>query len=295
MRHPSLGVWAQHFLGDPATELPRTVTIANSDRHPGAGFMPSKFSPLPVARADRGVENTKPPGYLDAKNLNRRLGLIDKFNKKFIDTYSDPAVSAYTDFYDGAVGLMSGKDLAAFDITKEKQGIRDAYGKSRLAQGCLLARRLVESGVPFVEVGNGGWDHHQDFVQRMQEKGPELDKAVATLLDDLDSRGMLKDTLVVVTTEFGRKPQIDEVRDGRGHHPGAFCSLLIGAGVNAGQVYGATDAKAHYVEEDGVTVQDFNATIAHLMGLPLHEEAISPSGRPFTVADDGEPVTKLFA
>ncbi|MEM1062004.1 MAG: DUF1501 domain-containing protein [Planctomycetota bacterium] len=294
IRHPSMGVWAERFLGKGrAKDLPASVTVSAANRHPGAGFLPTSFSPLPVGDPDRGVENTSPPEYVTDDSLRRRLTLIDKFDQGFREQFPHPSVSAYSTFYDEAVKLMSGGDLAAFDLEKEPAAIRDAYGRNKLGQGLLLARRLVQAGVRFIEVENNGWDMHSDVDGRMREKGPELDQGFAALLDDLQSQGMLDDTLVVLTTEFGRKPGIND-RAGRDHHPGAFSSLLAGGGIRGGEVFGETDKEARSVEDGHVTPQDFNATIAAALGLPLSEEIISPSGRPFTVTDAGEPLSHLF-
>ena len=133
-----------------------------------------------------------------------------------------------------------------------------------------------------------------DNFNRVSEKSVILDQALAALLADLRERGMLEDTLVVLATEFGRTPKIVEGRNGRNHYPKAFSCLLAGGGIQGGQVYGKTDSEGREVEEDMVTVPDFNATIAHALGLPLEKEIISPSKRPFKVADDGQPLTQLF-
>jgi len=168
-----------------------------------------------------------------------------------------------------------------------------AYGEGNFAQGCLLARRLIEHGVRFVEVSLGGWDTHQDNFVRVPEKCGELDQALGALITDLERRGLLDDTLVVLTSEFGRTPKINQ-NDGRDHYPKAFSSVLWGGGIAGGQVYGKTD-KGIEVTENKVGVPDFNATIAYALGLPLDQVIYSPSKRPFTIADKGQPVTSVFA
>ena len=160
----------------------------------------------------------------------------------------------------------------------------------------MLARRLAENGVRFIEVDNGGWDTHGDNFTRVQEKGAILDQALAALLDDLSASGKLDETLVVLATEFGRTPKIHEERDnGRNHYPQAFTCLLAGGGIKGGLKYGKTDKEGREVVEDMVPVPDFNATIAQAMGLPLDKKTMSPSMRPFTVADKGKPIMDLFA
>jgi uncharacterized protein (DUF1501 family) len=190
---------------------------------------------------------------------------------------------------------MRSSDLAAFDLEQEDEHTRDAYGRDTLGQGCLLARRLVEHGVRFVEVVSGGWDSHNQNFETMDEKCPELDRALASLLLDLEARGMLEETLVVLATEFGRTPDITEGRNGRDHYPQAFTCLLAGGGIRGGVRWGRTDEEGRAIVENEVTVPDFNATIAHALGLPLQEIVKSHSGRPFTVAHKGEPVLELFA
>ena len=198
--------------------------------------------------------------------------------------------------YDEAVRLMKSKDLEAFDLSFEKPAVRDAYGRNGFGQGCLLARRLVENGVRFIEVGYGGWDTHSDNFERVAEKSAGLDQTLAALLDDLSSRGLLDSTLVVLATEFGRTPTIQTNRNnGRNHYPQAFSCLLAGGGIKGGMRYGKTDDEGREVIENQVSVPSFNATIAHALGIDLEKKTMSPTLRPFTVADKGKPILDLFA
>ena len=172
--------------------------------------------------------------------------------------------------------------------------MRNAYGRNAFGQGVLLARRLVEQGVRFVEVTYGGWDTHSNNFEAMEEKGKVLDDALGELLADLERRGLLESTMVVVATEFGRTPDIVEARQGRNHYPKVFSGLLAGGGIKGGQRYGKSDAEGREVAENLVNVPDFNATIAYAMGLPLDQIIHSPSRRPFTVAHKGKPITSIF-
>jgi uncharacterized protein (DUF1501 family) len=217
-------------------------------------------------------------------------------NSEFASSYDTKEARAYASMYDEAVTLMKSKDLESFDLKQETDAVRDRYGRDPFGQGCLLARRLVENGVRFVEVNNGGWDTHGDNFGKVAEKGAVLDKALASLLADLESSGLLDSTLVVLATEFGRTPKIFQERDnGRNHYPQAFSCLLAGGGIKGGQKYGKTDKEGREVIDNLVTVPDFNATIATAMGIPLDKKTMSPSMRPFTVADKGEPVMGLLS
>jgi uncharacterized protein (DUF1501 family) len=188
---------------------------------------------------------------------------------------------------------MRSRDLKAFDIASEPKAVRAKYGTDKFAQGCLLARRLVEHGVRFVEVRSGGWDMHATLEDRMEEVGAEFDAAFAALVEDLESKGMLDTTLVAVTTEFGRKPNFEG--GGRGHHPLVFSTVLAGGGVKRGHVHGASDAKGYDVAKDPVTAGAFHATVAHAAGLPVGSEIMTPSGRPMTIGNKAAPVTAVFA
>ena len=296
IQHPAMGAWLLAAKGRVNPELPGNYVIGSSNRHPGAGFLKPSLSPVPIASADSGLENTTLPKYLPEELFARRLTLASKFDKVFQNRHaaSNKDVEAYNQLYVEARRLMGSPHLKVFDIKDEPAKVQEAYGKNKLGQACLLARRLVKGGARFVEVNYGGWDMHQEIYTRLNEKATQLDDALSSLLLDLHSNGLLDETLVVLTTEFGRKPKLN-VNGGRDHHPGAFCSLLMGAGIKGGQVYGASDKTGFSVDKDAVSVQDFNKTIAAAAGLPYTKEVFAPNGRPFKIGGDGEAVKALLA
>jgi hypothetical protein len=294
IRHPGMGAWAMKLAGRRNKTLPDNVAIGAEPLHPGAGFLDPSYSPLPIGDPAAGLQNTKSPSYLTDAAFEERMKLVGKFDGGFQKKYPQRQVEAYNEFYRQARELMSSEDLKAFDISLEPEKVRTQYGDDRFGQGCLLARRLVENHVRFVEVALGNWDHHVDLYERIPEEAASLDRALSALLADLQAKDMLKDTLVVLATEFGRSPKIN-ANAGRDHHPGVFSGLLAGGGIAGGRFYGTSDEDGHSPDEDPVAVADFNATIAHALGLPLEKEIISSSGRPFKVAQDGQPLLKLFA
>jgi len=196
--------------------------------------------------------------------------------------------------YAEAVRLLGSVDLEAFDLSKEPESVRDRYGAGAIGKGCLLARRLVESGVRVVEVEVNGWDMHRDLFEELPTKAAGLDKALATLLDDLTDRGLLGTTLVVLATEFGRTPKINE-NAGRDHHPAVFSCVLAGAGVKGGMVHGASDERGHSPASGAISVADFNTTVAAAAGLPYEKEFHAPNGRPFKIGGGGTPVREVLA
>jgi hypothetical protein len=293
IRHPSMGAWLQKFQGRGNPTLPGSVMIGNDSRHPGAGFFESRFAPLMINDPESGINNVKTNQWFTEERFNSRLNTARQLDRKFAETYDVKNVRAYADMYDDALKMMKSEELKAFDLSAEPDALRGKYGTDRFGQGCLLARRLVEHGVRFVEVSFGSWDTHNANFTRVPELCEELDSALSTLLQDLQSRGMLQDTLVVLATEFGRTPEIN-ANDGRDHHAPGFTCLMAGGGIRGGQVYGATDEIGHKAVENVVTIPDFNATIAYALGIPLDQVLYSPSKRPFTVTDKGRPVTELF-
>lgn len=296
VKHPTLGAWVNKLGGRLNPEIPGYVAIDSSQESSGGGFFGAKFAAAPIGSPHDGLQDSRKPGNVSQEDFDRRLSLADRLNKQFHGRYQNADVKAYEELYLEAIRLMNSKDLKAFNINDEPESVRKTYGSSRFAQGCMLARRLVEHGVRFVEVQLGGWDTHYDNFAAVEGRCKEFDQAYSGLLKDLEEKGLLEETLVVVATEFGRTPTIKtEHQDGRDHHPGAFSCLLAGGGVKGGYKYGETDAKGERVKDKPVAVQDFNATIAHALGLPHDLVVMSPSGRPFRFADKGVPVTDVFA
>jgi len=295
IKHPSIGAWLNRMSGKTNPALPGHVGIGAGANTASAGFFESKFAPLPIGNPESGLQDSKRHGSVSEDRFNRRLAKLAEMNKAFTSKFNDRKVRGYDDMYQEALRLMKSDDLAAFDIGKEPKELRDAYGRNQFGQGCLLARRLIEHNVRFVEVVSGGWDTHTNNFEAMEDRCPPLDQSIATLLADLEVRGLLDDTMVVFATEFGRTPDIVNNGNGRNHFPKAFTCWLAGGGIVGGRKYGKTDATGANVIENPVPVPDLNATIAHALGLPTEHIIHSPSGRPFRVAHKGKPIRALFA
>lgn len=294
--HPALGSWVMRLAGKRNPNIPGFVSISGDPNLVNGGFLGAKYAGVPIGDPNAGLQDTARPDSMSEEDFKKRLSLADALNKQFHAQVSSPAIRDHQGLYRDALKIMQCEDLKAFDLTKEPTEVAELYGKSRFGQGCLLARRLVEHGVRFVQVTHGGWDTHYDNFTAVPARAKDLDEGFSALLIDLNRRGMLRETLVVIGTEFGRTPEIvAEHQDGRDHHPQAYTCVLAGGGVNGGQTHGKTDARGAKVIEGMTTPQDFNATIAYALGLPLDQVVVSPSGRPFTVADKGKPLTNLFA
>lgn len=289
IKHPVLGAWAQQLLGKSSPSLPSTVCINRGPDH-GNGFFPAAFSPLPIHDPDAGLQYAS----AETGSLGKRLGLLNRLDAGFRAKFQDTNLKAYSDFYDDTLKLLASEDLKAFQIDGEDEALREAYGRNKFGQGCLLARRLVENGVRFVEVAYGGWDMHNDIDDGMADQGANLDAGLSALLGDLQSRGLLAETLVVLCSEFGRSPKINS-RNGRDHHPKVFSTLLAGGPVKGGTIYGASDKDGVAPADKQVSIQDFHSTVGHAMGLDVNEIVMSPSNRPFTVGDKGQVIAEVFA
>jgi uncharacterized protein (DUF1501 family) len=296
--HPSLGSWANKL--DPARlkgTLPPFVTVHSGNGHPGAGFFEPSMAPLPVGDAEKGLQNSKRRGNISEAAFNRQIALRTKLDEGFSAKFNQGqrGARAYDEMFNSAVNLMKSKDLEAFDLSKESPDTRAAYGTDKFSKGVLLARRLVEHGVRFVEVQYGGFDWHSDAFTKADEMLPVLDQAYAALLTDLKQRGLLETTLVVIATEFGRTPKIDD-DSGRNHFPKAFSFALAGAGIKGGTVYGETDKTASNVITEKTSASDFNSTIASAMGLHHDQVLYSPNKRPFKMGGKtGKPISEILA
>jgi len=306
--HPSMGPWAQTLLGKKHDTLPDSVVIGGGGEHPGAGFFGPALAPLPIGDPDKGVQDSAPYNGVSNDLFEKRLDLMNTFDDSFRRKFQTDEVKAYTQFYEETLKLMKSEDLATFDLSLEEKYEEKAarYGNTRVGKGAMLAKRLVSSGVRFVEVVSGGWDMHNDLWDAIPTTGGQLDQALGSLIDDLKAEGLFEKTLIVVGTEFGRTPIIN-ANGGRDHHPRVFSTMFAGGGISGGQVYGASDDKGIAVKENPVEAKDFNATIAHAMGLDLNKVIYAPSGRPFLVAGhtrdpktdgivtEGLPIMELFS
>jgi hypothetical protein len=290
--HPTFGSWVTKLKGQINRTIPGFVKIGGGYGSPG--YLESQFGPVPIMNPRSGLANSKKTDDVTNERFDSRLQAAAGLNKDFLNKYPVKKVRAYTDLYKDAVKLMRSSDINAFDITSEPEAMHELYGDSNFGQGCLLARRLIENKVRYVEVTRGGWDTHDDNFTRVEANCADIDKAIGALLMDLERRGLLADTLVVLTSEFGRTPDINP-RDGRDHWPNAFSAMFAGAGIKGGTIYGASDEHGKRVAENPVTPADLNATIARVLGMSTLDIHYSPSGRPFKVAHDGEPIFDIIS
>lgn len=291
--YPSIGSIASAELGRPESPMPNYVVVGN--RSYGSGFLGARHQPLSVNDAAKGVENLK--ASVENKQFDDRVGLLEDLEKGFYKEYKATSINAHQTTYQRAVTLMQSKEAKAFDLSLEPESSKSAYGGTKFGEGCLLARRLVEVGVPFVEVTLGGWDTHQDNFTKVKSNSGQVDPAMSTLIKDLKDRGMLDSTLVIWMGEFGRTPKINQrgPKPGRDHYPKAWSSVLMGGGIKGGQVIGRTDKEGATVEERPVSTIDFMATVCKALGIDYNKKVKSPIGRPIGIVDKGaNPVAELF-
>lgn len=315
IHYPTLGSLVAKELGRPDAELPNFVSIApNRALAPAAysaGFLGAGLAPLIVGERTAGgangedakltVDDLEPPAEIPAEIVNSRLKLLSSLNRRFLDSHPDAPASSYKAAYHRAVDLMQSKLAAAFKLDEEPSAVRDAYGRTRFGQGCLLARRLVERGVPFVEVtlsnvdgAAAGWDTHTDNFEGVKKLSGVLDPAWASLMRELDERGLLDTTLVVWMGEFGRTPQISSA-GGRDHYPQAYSSVLAGGGILGGQVIGKTSEDGMTVEDRPVSVPDLLSTMCHAVGIDPMTQNDSDIGRPIRIVDPAaKPITEVL-
>jgi uncharacterized protein (DUF1501 family) len=257
-----------------------------------AGILGVDYDPLTMANPGRPPENTSLS--TGDERFGRRMRLLDRLQSDYAHQGGREEVADHQKIYAQAARLVMSPKMSGFDLDKEPQKIKEAYGSSPFAQGCLLARRLIETGVTFVEVSLGPWDTHQDNFNRTRTVCNQLDQPFTALIADLKSRGMLDSTLILWTGEFGRTPRINP-NAGRDHFPRAFTSVLAGSGIRGGQVIGATDAGGEAVKDRPVSVNDLLRTVCHSLGIDADKQNMSSIGRPIRIVDGGEVVNEAFA
>jgi hypothetical protein len=307
VRYPCLGSLLSKELGNPDSDLPNYVSLSPM-RMADAGFLGPNYSPLsvsgasndPSARANLALEDLVPRGGR-GKALQGQFDVLDFLQQEFTKEIESDAGKSHRASYAKAMRMVQTQARQAFQLEDEKPELRDAYGRNRFGQGCLLARRLVERGVAFIEVALSavpgspvGWDTHVDNFTQVKALSQVLDPAWATLLKDLRDRGLLESTLVIWMGEFGRTPKISN--GGRDHFPVAWSVALGGAGIKGGQVIGSTTADGQEVKDRRVGIADLYATICAALGIDSGKENISPEGRPIPLVDrDGAAIRELIA
>jgi hypothetical protein len=297
--YPSMGSVVSHQQG-PRANLPAYVCVPNAPNvYAGTGYLSSAFAPFSVgadpANNSFVVRDLELPGGVDHDRFTRRRNLLDAVNSHFQAKEAADNLDAMDTFYQRAYDLLSAPEAReAFNLKAEPDAIRDEYGRNAAGQRMLLCRRLVEAGVRFATMTYGGWDMHARINDAMNNQVPPFDQAYATLIRDLDRRGLLDETLVMVTTEFGRTPKINP-DGGRDHWPRVFSIAMAGGGIKRGCVYGQSDATAAEPDGDKMGPEDLARTVFTLLGVNPDEALMAPGDRPVRIVYGGRLVNEILA
>lgn len=287
--HPGIGSIAASELGPADFDLPHFVSIQGESI--GPSFLGVQYAPFVVTDPNRSPDNLASP--VSTTRLHRRLGLLKELETPFARAGAADLVQDHESLYEQTAHMVLSPRVRAFDLDREPEKVRSTYGRSAFGQGCLMARRLVEAGVTFVEVQSTGWDTHGSELPSLKKLIPPVDQAMSALISDLHLRGLLDRTLVIWMGEFGRTPQIN-LTAGRDHFPKAFNLALAGGGIRGGRVIGATDRRGTEVVDRPVLVTDLFRTICQALGINADKENQSNVGRPLKIVDGGSPVQELF-
>jgi len=287
--YPSIGSIASKELGSVDGSMPNYVAI--NSRSYGSGFLGPKHQPLLITDPNRGVEDLK--AIVSGTQFDNRFGLLEKMEQAFHREYSADSINDHKTTYERAVKLMQSKEAKAFDLSDEPAASKAKYGTGRFAEGVIMARRLIEVGVPFVEVNLGGWDTHQDNFNRVKTLSGQIDSPMAALINDLKDKGRLDSTLIIWMGEFGRTPNINARGNapGRDHYPRAWSLAMFGGGIKGGAVVGKTDKEGASVSDRPTSAQDFLATVCELMGIDHTKKNETANGRPIQIVDKPKPFT----
>jgi len=295
---PTMGSWVTYGLGSENRNLPGFVVLITGNVAGagnslwGNGFLPSAYQGIEFRSTGDPVLFLSNPQGVDSAGRKRIVDGINSLNQAQLDTVGDPEIEARIAQYEMAYRMQSSVP-ELMDISAESKQTHEMYGtepgKASFANNCLLARRLVERGVRFVQLFDQGWDHHGGVFSSLRSKCKQVDQPIAALLNDLEQRGLLNETLVVWGGEFGRTPlmQGDRAKVGRDHHKDAYCVWMAGGGTKGGTVYGETDELGYYPTKNPVHVNDFHATMLHLLGLNHEQLTYKFQGRPFRLTDVG--------
>ena len=311
IQFPTLGSLVSKELGDPASELPNFVSVspfrAFSQGAFGPGFLGPNHAPLIVGQGNFGppdpnqsadqslrVQDLDRPRDVSAEHAESRYDLLKDLEQSFASDRPTLVAQSHATAYDRAVRLMQSVGARAFDLSDESATVRDAYGRNLFGQGCLLARRLVERGVPFVEVNLGGWDTHSNNFDSVKRLCGILDPAWAQLMTDLEARGLLETTTILWMGEFGRTPRINP-STGRDHHALAWSAVLAGGGVRGGQAYGKTTDDGMKPDGEPTGVGDLLGTLCRALGIDHTKTNRSNVGRPIRIVDKAKVIKDILA
>lgn len=291
LNHPGIGSVVVNQLPN-LGELPAYITV--SGLAPRAGYLGQKCEAYFVGSpGEKDPYLAFPEGIAEVRG-NKRLEVLESFNTRFASQKSDPRLDATKTSIDDAVKLMRSPALEAFEFQKVSQKTIDRYGDNPFGRGALLAKRLVDKGVRFVQINRGGFDVHTQAFPAMRAHGEVMDPALASLIEDLKNDGMLDKTLVLMISEFGRTPVVNKDA-GRDHHAAVFSAFLAGGGIKGGTVIGSSDADGFQPKDRPVKVADLHATLCHSLGIDPNKEVMTPLQRAMKLVDNGEPVSELFA
>ena len=290
IEHPSYGSVISHELMNqrPELQIPPFVSVGGASS--GPGFLGMAWSPFSVS-SDGRVRNLDMK--LDDQRLQQRLAALQMIESGFATKTRDTPASEHAKVLDKTVSLMTSDQMEAFKVDKEPDSVKERYGTDRFGQGCLLARRLVEAGVPFVEVDLGGWDNHNGIFNTLKDQRlPVLDRAMSALVEDLEQRGMLEDTVIMWMGEFGRTPRINQ-DGGRDHFARAWSCVVGGGGLNGGLAVGQTNDDGTAVDTEPYSSEDLMTTVCHGLGISTDKSFTSKNGRPMKIAGGGKLINEL--
>jgi Protein of unknown function (DUF1501) len=292
--HPGWGSVCAMELGEKLEnfDLPHCISINSPGV--GAGFLGMSYAPFVVQNPNAPIANLRPPQDVDGLRMGRRFEMLGLVENQFVAQRRAQAAVDHKAVYAKTLRMMNSRYQDSFNLDREPAKVRDAYGRGSFGSGCLMARRLVEKGVSYVEVSLGGWDtHNNNFDTLSNRLLPELDKGMSALVDDLADRRLLDSTTIVWMGEFGRTPKINQ-NAGRDHHPGSWSVVVGGGGLKGGQVIGATDADGMDIIDHPIGVMDLIATMTKAMGINVETQYTTPRGRPIKVVDGGKPIKELI-
>jgi hypothetical protein len=298
LSYPSLGSVVSHEFG-PRNNLPPYVAIPSMpNTFAGSGYLSSAYGPFSLgadpANKNFQVRDLNLPKGIDDARFERRKTMLAAVDAHFRTLEKSDALDAMDSFYQRAYNLISSKSAReAFDVNSEPDAIKEEYGKTTAGMRMLMSRRLVEAGVRFVSMTFGSWDHHAGIAGGFKGQMPQFDKALATLIIDLERRGLLDSTLVMVTSEFGRTPKINK-DNGRDHWPRVFSIVLAGGGIKRGSIYGSSDATGAEPNTDPLSVEDMATTVYNQLGIIADKELMAPGGRPIEIVAGGKVVEELL-